>query len=87
MFEFRCWWFCTANLRTKILDVRGFESSRILISRGGIPSPNKKFPGNVESTNLSLENVSREIVWKTTQTSHARCLRCCISKRGEGTVD
>ena len=27
-----------ANLRTKILDFRGFDSSRILISRGGIPT-------------------------------------------------
>ena len=27
---------CTANLRTKILDFRGFDSSRILILRGGI---------------------------------------------------
>ena len=29
----------TANLRTKILDFRGFDSSRILILRGGIPRP------------------------------------------------
>ena len=30
--------FCgsTANLRTKVLDFRGFDSSRNLISRGGI---------------------------------------------------
>ena len=29
----------TADLRTKILDFRGFDSSIILISRGGIPIP------------------------------------------------
>ena len=29
----------TANLRTKILDFGGFDSSRILILRGGIPRP------------------------------------------------
>ena len=29
----------TADLRTKILDVRGFDSSRLLILRGGIPRP------------------------------------------------
>ena len=27
---------CTANFRPKILDFGGFDSSRILISRGGI---------------------------------------------------
>ena len=31
--------FVTPNLRTKILDFRGFDSSRILIVRGGIPRP------------------------------------------------
>ena len=29
----------TANLRTKIQDFRGFDSSKILIERGGIPCP------------------------------------------------
>ena len=29
----------TANLRTKILDFRGFDSSRIFILRGGILRP------------------------------------------------
>ena len=28
--------FCTANIRTKILEFRGFDSSRISILRGGI---------------------------------------------------
>ena len=34
----------TANLRTEILDFRGFDSSRILISRGGIPRPVRDLP-------------------------------------------
>ena len=29
----------TADLRTKILDLRGFYSSKILILMGGIPRP------------------------------------------------
>ena len=43
--------FYTANLRTKILDFRGFDSSRILILRGG----------HFESSNLSRDHLSREI--------------------------
>ena len=38
----------TADLRTKILDLRGFYSSKILIIMGGIPRP-MEFPGNYES--------------------------------------
>ena len=34
----------TANLRTKILDFRGFDSGRILISRGGILMSVGDFP-------------------------------------------
>ena len=52
----------TANFRTKILDFRGFDSSRILTLRGGIPRPIGSFPGNLESTNLSKDNLSRETV-------------------------
>ena len=33
-----------ANLRAEILDFRGFDSSRVLISRGGIPRPMGIFP-------------------------------------------
>ena len=33
----------TANLRTRILDFRGFDSSRILILRGGILMPRGHF--------------------------------------------
>ena len=34
----------TANLRAKLLGVRGFDSSRILILRGEIPRPIGIFP-------------------------------------------
>ena len=33
-----------ANLRTRTLDFRGFDSGRILILRGGIPRPVGNFP-------------------------------------------
>ena len=49
---------CTANLRTKIQDLGGFDSSRILIARGGVPRPNRGFPGKLESSNLSGGNLS-----------------------------
>ena len=42
----------TANLRTKILDFRGFDSSRILIPKGGIP----------RSTGNLLEVLSQRIL-------------------------
>ena len=48
----------TANLRTKILDFRGFDSSRILILRGEIPRSIGQLPGDFESTDLSRENLS-----------------------------
>ena len=34
----------TANLRTKILDFRGFDSSRILTFKGAIPTSRGNFP-------------------------------------------
>ena len=42
-----------ANLRTKILDFRGFDSNGVLILRGGILKSIGSFPQNVESTHLS----------------------------------
>ena len=47
----------TANLRTKIMDFGGLDSSRLLSLRGGIPRP----IGNFQSSNLSRDNLSREI--------------------------
>ena len=52
----------TADLRTKILDFRGFDSSILLISRAGMLMSNRQFPGKSEATNLSRESLSREIV-------------------------
>ena len=49
------------NLPTKILDFRGFDSSIILDLRGGILMSIGEFPGNLESMNLSRDNLSREI--------------------------
>ena len=54
----------TANLRTKIPDFRGFDSSRISIVRGEILTcghVHREFNGKFESSNLSRNNISREI--------------------------
>ena len=51
----------TANLRTKILDFSEFDSSRILILRGGIPRPIGNFPESLSQAILS-GTLSREIV-------------------------
>ena len=45
------------EFRTKILDFRGFDSSRILWNS----HVHREFPGNRESTDLSRGNISREI--------------------------
>ena len=50
----------TPNLPTDIVDFRGFDSSTILDLRGEIPKP-RGFPGKFESSNISRDNVSREI--------------------------
>ena len=42
----------TANLRTHILDFRGFDSSTILILRGGIPVSIGDFPESLSQTIL-----------------------------------
>ena len=43
----------TANLRTKILDFRGFDSSIILIIRGGILMTIGDFPENLSQAILA----------------------------------
>ena len=43
---------CTANLRTNIVDFRGFDSSIILILRGGIPRPTGDFPESLSQAIL-----------------------------------
>ena len=50
-----------ANLRTKILDFGGFDSSRILILRGWNSQGHREFPGKLESSDLSRDDLSREI--------------------------
>ena len=51
----------TANLRTMILDFRGFDSSLVLIVRGWNSQAHREFPGSLESANLSREILRREI--------------------------
>ena len=50
-----------ANLRNKIMDVRGFDSSISFIIRYEIPHALRVFPGSLESRNLSRGDLSREI--------------------------
>ena len=42
----------TANLPTNIVDFRGFDSSTVLMLRGGIPRPIWGFPGKFDSSNV-----------------------------------
>ena len=52
----------TANLRTQILELRGFDSSRILmVIKGWNSQAHRESPGKFESRNLSRDNLSREI--------------------------
>ena len=48
-----------ASLRTKILDLGGFDSRQILILEWN-SHIHREFPANPESTNLSRDNLSRE---------------------------
>ena len=48
-------------LRTKILDVRGFDSSRILYLQGWNSHAHGESPGFFESRNLSRDNLRREV--------------------------
>ena len=50
----------TANLRTKIMDFRGFDSSNILIVRGGIPRPIGDFQEGLSQAIL----VGMILVWR-----------------------
>ena len=54
--------WCTANLRTKLLDFRGFDSSIILILRCGILMSIENLPDFLSQQILvHRENLSREI--------------------------
>ena len=50
-----------ANVPTSIVDFRGFDSSIILIIRGGIPRPIGDFPESLSQAMLVGCNVSRRI--------------------------
>ena len=43
------------------MHFRGFDSSIILVSGGGIPRPMGEFPGKFDASNVSRRNVSRRI--------------------------
>ena len=49
----RCWSLLTANFPTNIVDFRGFDSSIILILRGGIPRPIVDFPESLSQAMLA----------------------------------
>ena len=51
----------TANLRTKILDFRGFDSNLNLNFKGWKSYVHREFPGKFEPTKLNRESLSREI--------------------------
>ena len=51
---------CTANVRTKILDFRGFDSSIILL-QGWDFHVHREFPRHFASSDLGRDNLSREI--------------------------
>ena len=47
---------------TKILEFRGFDSSKILVEkRWSVQAHRREFPGKFELSNLSRDNLSREI--------------------------
>ena len=51
----------TPNLPTNIVDFRGLDSSIILILKGWNFQAHGEFPGMFESSNVSRDNLSREI--------------------------
>ena len=78
----------TANLRTKILDFRRLDSSRILISRGGIPRPIWNFPESLAvraglpgANPFKLRSELRTDVSATCL--DGRCEDCPVSVRSE----
>ena len=78
-----------ANLRTKILDFRGCDSSVILISRGGILMSIGNFPETLSQqilVTVGIINPSREIRRGKTQGNHlsnTTCLTLVFFKCGK----
>ena len=66
----------TANLRTEILDLGGFDSSRILIVNSHV---HRELPGEFELSNLSRNNLSREI-----GRTHIDTAKAAERKAGDG---
>ena len=54
--------YSTANLRTNIMDFRGFWIKHNHNSKGWNSQAHRWFPGKFGSSNLSRDNASREIV-------------------------
>ena len=75
----------TANLRTstKILDFRGFDSSRIFSLKGWTSHVHREFPGKFEPTNRSIDTL-REIGRSATYMSQGRGALGCCRTGGEG---
>ena len=48
----------TASPQTNNLGFRGFDSSMLLISRGGIPWSRREFPKNLDPETLGLQILS-----------------------------
>ena len=49
----------TANLRTKLLGFKGFDSSMILMIKGCYSHVHREISGYLQSMNLSRDNLSR----------------------------
>ena len=71
----------TANLCTKILDFRGFGSSRILILRGGALMSKRNSPESLSQRILVGINLGRKI-WRTAPRAEAVADLCRRSGRG-----
>ena len=69
----------TANLRTKILDLRGFDSSTILILRGGIPRPVENSPESLSEHILEVERLGLP-TRPSREASFSRARSCPLKK-------
>ena len=65
----------TANLRTKILEFRGFDSNINLPLRGGNDYGHREFPRKFESPNLSRDHLSR-VIGRIHQQAHIKHATC-----------
>ena len=75
----------TANLQPKILDFRGFDSSRILTLRGGIPRPIGNFPESLSRAILvgiilALTNLSGTSSERCEKDPDQETVKTCLEK-------